>query len=89
MYCDKNEIWGEIKCCNKQNKILQNKLIKDGVLEHRCDSCNLTEWCGQMIDLNIHHINGHGKGWGLFFAFRNQKNGKITLRTKLLTYITK
>jgi Zn finger protein HypA/HybF involved in hydrogenase expression len=37
---------------------LRGRLIKEGVKEHRCESCKLTEWLGQPIPLELDHING-------------------------------
>lgn len=34
------------------------RLIKEGVREHRCECCSLTEWMGQRIPLQLDHING-------------------------------
>lgn len=37
---------------------LKNKLIKEGVKEQRCECCGTTEWLGQPIKLELHHLNG-------------------------------
>lgn len=37
---------------------LKEKLIKEGIKEHRCEICGLTEWMGRPIPLQLHHING-------------------------------
>jgi len=37
---------------------LRIKLIQDGVKEHKCETCNLTEWNGNKIPLELHHIDG-------------------------------
>jgi len=37
---------------------LRQRLIKEGYFEHRCASCNLTEWLGRPIPLEVDHING-------------------------------
>ena len=37
---------------------LRDKLIKDGIKEYRCEICNLTEWQGHPIPLELHHIDG-------------------------------
>jgi hypothetical protein len=34
-------------------------LFRDGVKEKRCENCNLTEWLGKEIPLELHHINGN------------------------------
>jgi hypothetical protein len=37
---------------------LRERLIKDGIFEHRCMRCGLTEWLDQPIPLELDHING-------------------------------
>lgn len=37
---------------------LKNKLIKEGIKEQKCECCGLTEWLGQPIKLELHHLNG-------------------------------
>jgi len=37
---------------------LKNRLIKEGFKQKRCEICKLTEWLGQPINLELHHING-------------------------------
>jgi 5-methylcytosine-specific restriction endonuclease McrA len=37
------------------------RLLKAGLKEARCEICGLTEWRGQPISLQLHHINGDGK----------------------------
>jgi 5-methylcytosine-specific restriction endonuclease McrA len=37
---------------------LRLRLLSEGVLEHRCASCERTEWLGQPIALELEHING-------------------------------
>ena len=38
---------------------LKNRLINDGLKEHRCEQCGLTEWQNCLIPLELHHINGN------------------------------
>lgn len=38
---------------------LKLKLIKQGVKKHKCEICNLTEWNGLIIPIELHHINGN------------------------------
>lgn len=38
---------------------LRLKLLKDKVKEHKCESCNYTEWLGKLIPLELDHINGN------------------------------
>lgn len=37
---------------------LRQRLIKEGVKHHVCEVCNLTEWLGKPIKLELHHIDG-------------------------------
>ena len=38
---------------------LKQKLIKEGIKKEQCEICGLTEWQGQKIPLELHHINGN------------------------------
>jgi Zn finger protein HypA/HybF involved in hydrogenase expression len=38
---------------------LKEKLIRDGYKEKRCEKCNLTEWLGEEIPLELDHIDGN------------------------------
>lgn len=37
---------------------LRLKLIRDGLKEHRCEICNITEWMGKKVPLELDHIDG-------------------------------
>lgn len=39
---------------------LAKRLLKSGYKEHKCENpqCLRTEWCGEPIPLELHHING-------------------------------
>lgn len=37
---------------------LKERLFKEGLKEKRCECCKNTEWMGQPIKLELHHING-------------------------------
>ena len=37
---------------------LKKRLIKEGIKEYKCEKCGITEWQGEPISLQIHHING-------------------------------
>lgn len=43
-----------IKSC-----VLLRKLIEDGIKEHKCECCKNTEWLGDKIPLELHHIDGN------------------------------
>lgn len=38
---------------------LKLRLLKEGVLEHKCYSCSLTEWQGQKIPIELEHKDGN------------------------------
>jgi len=38
---------------------LKNRLLKEGIKEHKCEKCNLKMWLGQPIPLELNHINGN------------------------------
>ena len=38
---------------------LKIKLIKCGLKEHKCENCELTEWLGDLIPIELHHIDGN------------------------------
>lgn len=37
---------------------LRKRLLKEGLKEHVCECCGKSEWLGQPIALELHHING-------------------------------
>jgi hypothetical protein len=37
---------------------LKQRLLNEGLKERRCEDCGGTEWNGQEIPLELHHING-------------------------------
>ena len=41
-----------------QSNKVRKKLLQEGYKEHRCENCGLTEWLGQPIPLELHHIDG-------------------------------
>lgn len=38
---------------------LRLRLIKQGLKEHKCENCQLTEWQGKPIPLELDHIDGN------------------------------
>ena len=38
---------------------LRKRLIKEGYKENICEKCGITEWMGQKITLELHHIDGN------------------------------
>lgn len=41
-----------------QTNKVRTKLLEEGIKEHRCECCGLTEWLGEPIPLELHHIDG-------------------------------
>lgn len=41
-----------------QSYKLKLRLLNEGIKEHRCEKCKRTEWEGEPIPLELHHING-------------------------------
>ena len=37
---------------------LKERLIAEGIREYKCAKCGITEWLGNPISLQLHHING-------------------------------
>ena len=37
---------------------LRKRLLREGIKERKCECCGLTEWMGQPIALELHHVNG-------------------------------
>ena len=38
---------------------LKLKLLKEGIKEHRCEICNITEWMGKPTPIELDHIDGN------------------------------
>ena len=47
-----------VKDSNYQSYKLAKRLLKEGLKEHKCEKCGNTEWLGEAIPLELHHING-------------------------------
>ena len=41
-----------------QTNKIRKKILQEGIKPHRCERCGLTEWLGQPIPLELHHIDG-------------------------------
>ena len=37
---------------------LRERLLKEGLKEHKCECCGNSEWMGKPIALELHHVNG-------------------------------
>ncbi len=44
-----------------QSYKLKNRLLKEGILEHKCINCNRHTWLRCPIPLELDHINGNNK----------------------------
>ena len=42
-----------------KSSLLKEKLIRDGIKKYECECCGLSEWCGQPIPLELHHIDSN------------------------------
>lgn len=38
---------------------LRKKLIRDGIKEEKCEDCEITEWQGQKLVFELHHVDGN------------------------------
>ena len=45
---------------NYQSFKLAQRLLKEGIKEHKCERCKRTEWERVPIPLELHHINRNG-----------------------------
>lgn len=37
---------------------LRKRLLKEGIKKYKCECCGNTEWMGEPIALELHHVNG-------------------------------
>lgn len=42
-----------------QSNKLRKYLLEEGILEHKCSFCGLSEWLNQPIPIELDHINGN------------------------------
>lgn len=42
-----------------QSNKLRLRLLSDGIFIHKCNNCNLTDWLGKPIPLELEHIDGN------------------------------
>ena len=38
---------------------LKNRLITEGLKQHKCECCSITEWMGKPTPIELDHINGN------------------------------
>lgn len=58
--CNKGRPLGDLltKDSHYHSCKLKNRLLKEGIFDAICYSCGLTTWMGQIIPLELEHING-------------------------------
>jgi 5-methylcytosine-specific restriction endonuclease McrA len=39
---------------------LKRRLLAAGIKQGRCEACGITDWFGQPLALELHHVNGDG-----------------------------
>lgn len=44
---------------NFRSDTLKRRLVKEGIKEWKCEKCGITDWMGEDITLELHHINGN------------------------------
>jgi 5-methylcytosine-specific restriction endonuclease McrA len=37
---------------------LKRRLIAEGLKQHRCEECGISEWLGRPLSMELHHTNG-------------------------------
>jgi Zn finger protein HypA/HybF involved in hydrogenase expression len=37
---------------------IRKRIIKENIIEHKCNECGISEWKGQKLSLHLDHING-------------------------------
>ena len=42
-----------------QTNKIRKKILEEGIKEHKCECCGLTEWMGKPIPLEVHHKDGN------------------------------
>jgi Zn finger protein HypA/HybF involved in hydrogenase expression len=47
------------KNTNYNSNKLRKRLIKEGIKEHKCECCNLSEWLGEPIPIELDHTDGN------------------------------
>jgi len=39
---------------------IKRRLLREGLKEGRCERCGISEWQGEPLSLQLHHVNGDG-----------------------------
>ena len=48
-----------LECKNVSAHRLKLKMIRDGVKEHKCEVCGITEWMNKKVPIELDHIDGN------------------------------
>ena len=50
----------EIFCSNStyDRTTLRNKIIRENIIEYKCKECGISQWNGNLLSLQLDHING-------------------------------
>lgn len=51
----------QLLCGRRDRTHLKGRLIKAGLLSERCKNCGISEWRGNPLALELHHVNGDGR----------------------------
>jgi len=43
------------------NELVKDRIVKESLLDYRCSKCNIDEWQGETIVLDLDHINGNNR----------------------------
>jgi DNA-binding CsgD family transcriptional regulator len=46
---------------HRQRGHLKGRLIRAGLKENRCETCGITDWRGEPLTMELHHVNGDGE----------------------------
>lgn len=50
-----------IKNSNSSNSLIKKVLIKNNLIKNECNNCNITDWNGKPLSLELDHINGDSR----------------------------
>lgn len=45
----------------RQRGHVKRRLIAEGLKENRCEQCGITDWRGEPLSMELHHVNGDGE----------------------------
>jgi hypothetical protein len=53
--------WYLTENSHHQSHRLKQRLISEGIKQHKCECCGITEWRGQPTPIELDHINGNNE----------------------------